>query len=451
LLSLQRWICLGIALTVLTVSGGADAQVRAASLSRIKLLNKKAMDEYDSLEFEAAKSALLEAVAVAEGAKIERGKTLTATYLNLGIVFGAGLNDRINAIKYFTAALRISRAATLNPARATPSLEEMFKTAGENAAKDPPKPKAPPFVHTPVDEAVTGRRVKLYAKVNPVLNPNSVVVFYRITGSEDFMEVKMRQVRTGTWFGVIPARNVRGRSIYYYVEAMDETGDRLGGSGTATSPNIISIKRGPIGGSGPGQRRPPPKKPKPGDKVVSIAVMVGAGIGVVHGGHSEHEHQQQQGSVRTVEINPGGALSPFHIAPEVSYHINASWHVSLLGRIQVLNAISGGQESKLSLLGEVRAKRFFGDDALRFYLAFGAGAGQIRHRIPLGDYDEKDPNNRTDIVDSRVGGIVAFGLGGGLVYMFSSVVGLAVELNGLILVPDFAANLDANLGIVLSF
>ena len=133
--------------------------------------------------------------------------------------------------------------------------------------------------------------------------------------------------------------------------------------------------------------------------------MVGAGLGVVHGGHSEHEHPQQQGSPRTVEINPGGALAPFHIAPEVSYHINANWHVSLLGRIQLLNAISGGQESRLSLLGEARAKRFFGDDALRFYLAFGAGAGQIRHRIPLGDYDEKDPQNPTDRVDSRVGGI----------------------------------------------
>ncbi len=331
-MSLQRWICLGMALTVLTVSGGADAQVRAAALSRIKLLNKKAMDEYDSLEFEAAKSALLEAVAVAEGAKIERGKTLTATYLNLGVVFGAGLNDRINAIKYFTAALRISPAATLNPARATPSLEEMFKTAGENAAKDPPKPRAPPFVHTPVDDATTGRRIKLYAKINPVLNPNSVVVFYRISGSEDFKELKMRQVRTGTWFGAVPAKDVRGRSIYYYIEAMDETGDRLGGSGTATSPNIISIQRGRISGPGTGTRRPIPKKPKPGDKVISIAVMVGAGIGVVHGGHSEHEQQQQQGS-RTVEINPGGALAPFHIAPEVSYHINADWHVGLLGRI----------------------------------------------------------------------------------------------------------------------
>jgi len=206
-----------------------------------------------------------------------------------------------------------------------------------------------------------------------------------------------------------------------------------------------------VGGPGPGPG-PGPRKPKRAGKTITIGVMVGAGIGVVNGGQSEHPQSQRtpKGEItfRQVEINPGGALSPFHISPEVSYHISDRWQISLLGRIQVVNAIS--DSSKISLLGEARAKRFFGGEALRFYLAFGAGAGQIRHRIPLGDYDS-DPTTPDDRIDTRVSGIAAFGLGGGMVYMFSSHVGVALELNGLILVPDFAANLDINAGIVLSF
>jgi hypothetical protein len=296
--------------------------------------------------------------------------------------------------------------------------------------------------------------VKLYARVDPELRPTTVVLFYRTAGGEDFKEIKMRKVRSGAWLGVIPGREVRGRSIHYYMEAMDDTGDRLGGSGTAISPNIIICKRGRRVRRRRGRGVRP--KPKPDKKSFSIGVMAGTGLGVVNGGESEHNQKQAKGTPRPVEIRPGGALTPFHIAPEFSYHINERWHVSVLGRIQVVNAVS--QSSKISLLGEARAKRFFGGDSLRFYLAFGAGAGQIRHRIPLGDYDDDgnpataDPTpDSNDRIDTRVASIVCFGLGGGLVYMFSSYMGVVVELNGLILVPDFAANADLNAGIVLSF
>jgi hypothetical protein len=441
-----RWICLLIAMSVL-LPDVAQGQVRAAALSRMKLLNKKAMDEYDSLEFDAAKGALLEALAVAENASIRRGRTLTGTYLNLGIVFGAGLNDRINAIKYFTAALRIDPRATLNPTRATPNLEEMFKSARENLQKEP-IPKRTAFRHKPIDEAVAGRRIKLYARIHASLEPSQVLLFHRSTGaSSEFSEVTMREVKSGVYLGVIPSDEVEGRSVHYYIEAQNDAGERIAGHGTAESPNIISVKlrRGRTG-----SKRPEPKPPSA--KVFSIGLMVGTGIGVVNGGQSEHEHPQSiPNSQKTVEINPGGALTPFHIAPELIYHLSDSWHLSVLGRIQVINAISADvPDSKISWLGEARAKRLFGSGALRFYMAFGAGAGQIRHRIPLGDYDE-NPATPDDRIDTRIASIVAFGLGGGINYMFSDYVGLVIELNGLIVVPTFAANLDINSGLILSF
>lgn len=438
--------CTALCLVVLVLLGGSGAlgQVQQAAEARIDLLNRKAMDEYDTLEFEAARAALVEAIGVARSAGVTGGAVLTQTYLNLGIVYGAGLNDRINAVKYFAAALRTSPDAALNPARATPALEEMFNAAKEQvAAEPPPTPAAPAFQHTPVDEAVTGRPVRIRVRVR---GAQSVLLFYRTVGSSDFQRVVMQQVTPGLYVGAIPAQVVAGRSIYYYVEAHNAAGERVQGHGTALSPNIITVRQ--VAGPGPGPGPGPGRPSAPQSKVFSIGLMVGAGLGIVNGGESEHAHPQLAGTARPVDINPGGALAPFHAAPELSYHLNRDWHICVLGRIQLVNAVDEG--NKISLLGEARAKRFFGDGDFRFYMAFGAGAGQIRHRIPLGDYDGHagTPN---DLVDTRVAGIGAFGLGGGFSYMFSSYVGLALEVNGLIMVPDFAANLDVNSGLVLSF
>lgn len=437
----QRWIGVGLALGLAALAPRlAGAQVEAAAVARIALLNNKAMDDYDSLEFDAAKKSLLEALSVARGAGITGGKELVDTYLNLGVVVGAGLNDRAAAVKYFTAALRIDGTAVLNPTRATPGLEQMFEEA-RAAASQAAAPPSDAFRHDPVDMARAGRPIRMRARVSPMLAPDRVVLFYKSTGTRAFAESPMVSRRRGHYAAAIPGGKVRGRSIYYYIEAQDEDGERLAGSGTATSPNIISVK-----GRTRRRRRKPPE-PEPGKSVISIALMVGTGLGVVNGGESEHVQPRVGGAPEQVDINPGGSLTPLHIAPEVTYHLSETWQIGVIGRIQVPVAVP---EKEVSILGEARAKRLFGEGPLRFYLAFGAGGGQIRHRIPLGDYDGK-PGTPDNLVDSRVAGVVAFGLGGGVTYTFTENVGVIAELNGLIVVPDFAAHVDVNVGPLLSF
>ena len=113
--------------------------------------------------------------------------------------------------------------------------------------------------------------------------------------------------------------------------------------------------------------------------------------------------------------------------------------------------------SRVSVLGLLRARRFFLEGPLKLYVAFGAGGGQIRHRVELGNYDVdentgKDPTKaENDRVDARLSQYVAFNVGGGLKYMFHPNIGVALDLSGIILVPDFAAHLDINLGPVISF
>jgi hypothetical protein len=419
----------------------AEAQVRQAALARIKILNKKAMDEYDGLEFEAAKKILLEAIGVAESASVGKGPELVQTYMNLGIVYGAGISDRLNAVKYFTEAVKADPTVTLDAARSTPILEEMFKSAKDNAGTARTPKRGSGFRHTPVDEAPEGKAVRVRARVGADVSAAKILLYYRVGG--EFESVVMGEDRPGLFLGTIPGDRVTGKSLHYYLEAQGDGGERVAGHGTAANPNIIVV-RPREGGPGP-DPRPRPKRSR---KVVSIAVMVGAGLGIVYGGQSEHEQPQVTGTDAFVDIKPGGAVAPFHLAPELSYHLSDNWHLSALVRIQFVNATTF--KGKVSVLGMARAKRFFGEGRLRHFLAFGGGGGQIRHRIALGDYDGL-PDTDDSIVDARVAGVGAFGLAYGLRFMFTSSVGIVAELTGAILVPQFAAHLDLNTGLVFSF
>jgi len=349
-------------------------------------------------------------------------------------------------VEAFAKALLIDADLALDPMRATPAIEEMFKAAKKEAEKKRKAAQAAQFKHTPVDEAKVAKPVILKVKVARDSKVDQVILYYRIKGQTAFTRIIMKAVRAGRYQGAIPADQVKGGSIHYFVVAQDETGQRVNGNGSASSPNIIRVVgRPPKPGPGP---KPEPMKKR---KFVSIAVMVGAGGGFVYGGRTENANASIEGDDQgqTEDAGPGGALAPVHISLEISYHINDKWHIATLGRLQVVNLISKdkGWTSNISPLGVIRAKRYFGGDSLRFYIdslrfymAFGAGGGQIRHRIPVKEH-----------WDTRVAQYVAFNLGGGLNVMFAHWIGLVVDLGGFILVPDFAAHLDLNLGLVLSF
>jgi len=437
----------------------ASAQVSQAAKERIRLLNSQAMEQYDVLEFDAAKKKLEEALSEAAKYDLAGDKSMALTHINLGVVYGAGFNDRLNAVKHFTEALKLNPEASIDAMRATPTLEEMFTSAKENVP--PPKKKDLTLRHNPKDDVPAGQVVTLKALAGEDLEPHQVVLVYWLQGRKKRQKVKMPMVSPNVYQGQIPAKHVTAKSIYYYIEARDEAGKRIQGHGNKGSPNILSVRGGRT-------VKPPPggKDPAKDDQILSIYVMVGAGFGVVHGGNSENTHPLPKGNEKpfdTLSIETGGAISPFHVAPEVTYHINEKWHIGLMGRLQFVNAISSkpanNQElmaSRVSVLGLLRARRFFLDGPLRVYVAFGAGGGQIRHRIELGNYDQQpngsDPTPaENDRVDARVAQYVAFNVGGGLRYMFHKNIGIALDLSGLVLVPDFAAHLDVNLGPVISF
>ncbi|MCC6750773.1 MAG: tetratricopeptide repeat protein [Deltaproteobacteria bacterium] len=436
---LPRWV--GVAALLLGLA--APVPARAEVGPKVEQLNAKAMESYDGLEFDEAKTQLLAALKAAQEGGLTAGKALVSTYLNLGIVYGAGLNDRLTAIRYFTEAIKLDREVKLDPKRATPALDEMFNSA-KDAAGPAPAPATADFKHVPVSQAREGQSLSITASVGGSLKARRVVLFVRRSGRAEFSSQVMEAIGGETYRGLIPPALVQGRSLHYYLEAQDGSGERLAGSGTAASPNTVAVGAGD---------RDLPRPPRKREKLVSIAVGIGTGLGVVFGGSSEHLHPRRGGKFEAAEVTPGGAMSPLHLMGELGIHLTRHWHLAGLVRVQLVNGLSGDtvtEPNTVSVLGMARAKRFFGDGSTRFYLSFGAGGGQIRHRISLGDYD-RDPTTPDDIVDARVAGVGLFGFGGGLNVMFTPTVGMMVDLNGMLMIPDFAAHVDLSAGLVLSF
>ena len=410
----------------------ASGQVERAAIERVRLLNKDAMASYEGLEFDKAKSSLEKALAEAKRYNIQRSKVAAATHLNLGIVWGTGFSNREMAIQHFTKALCIDTSLKLDPMLATPDMEDLFKNARENAKTHCQKAVDTKFKHTAVEAAHEGKAVKVWVRVGVGLKAHQVILSFRVSGAAGFSRVGMNPTKPGLYLGIIDGRRVKPKAIHYYLEAQNDAGERIKGHGTGASPNIIRVIPDP-------NKKPPPPPKK--TKMVTIGIMVGTGGGFVYGGSTENvgaNIEPDDGG----KSGPGIALAPFHIAPEINYLINDAWHIGVLGRIQFINAISKNQglASRVSVAGVLRAKRYFNWTKLKVYLGFGAGGGQMRHRIPV-----------DNMYDTRVAQFIAFNIGGGTNYMFNDTIGATFETNMLIMVPDFAAHLDFNLGLILAF
>lgn len=102
-------------------------------LQRIIALNKKALEDYDILEFESAKKALLEAINVSKKGGADNHPVTARTYVHLGIVYINGFKDRFKGFQQFQKAIQIQGDIKLDKNLSTPELTEVFESALEDA------------------------------------------------------------------------------------------------------------------------------------------------------------------------------------------------------------------------------------------------------------------------------------------------------------------------------
>src|SRR4029079_2064375 len=113
----------------LTVFAGRAVAQDQAAIEKLVQMNKKALDDYDTLEWDAAKKTLLDALVAGKKAGLDNHPVMARTYVHLGAVYITGFKNRDKAIQSFTRALEIDPAIQLSKGIATREVTDAFNEA----------------------------------------------------------------------------------------------------------------------------------------------------------------------------------------------------------------------------------------------------------------------------------------------------------------------------------
>lgn len=266
-------------IAVLLVMLCASSLAFADPKGDINAKSKEAMENYDLMEYDAAKKLLNQALAIAKKAKLDKDTITAKIYLSLGIAeFAAGNADAAKVA--FVSAVQIDAKVQIDAAYKSPDLTKLLDEAkkeaggGGSAKPDKTEPDLPAepeidcaavkgLQHTIMDTAPAAAPAKMEALVGGDINPVKVAIMYRAGGATDFTEVKMTKEGECKYTGAIPAAAMKGELVHYYVGAFDSNNKVIAAKGSSGSPNIlelsaaVAVKGGgdnedPIGGKGGG-------------------------------------------------------------------------------------------------------------------------------------------------------------------------------------------------------
>ncbi|HEY2746086.1 MAG TPA: hypothetical protein VGL86_15730 [Polyangia bacterium] len=434
-----------IAALVIAACTLASSSVRAEDVDKqVQKMNKRAMDDYDSLEFESSRRTLQDAVQMLRANGMDETPLAAKTYANLGIVYINGFKDRNRGQQQFVNTLKIMPDYKLDPAVATPELDEAFHAAQKQAAKlvgktpkptpptptpptpTPPEPTPPTptppsggeevhgLVHTPVDESRPSTPIPVRAKLGNDVGATRVFLFFRGSGQEDFLSVPMKNTGGVEWVGVIPPEAVTGKSLQYYLEARDARGRAVVNAGSAPSPFVIVISdtaaaptnvpevdvEDPLMKERLARKRKDEEHKSTRDHLF-IFVMPGFGFGVEPAGnHTEVAYQFQTAGPHANTFVPqpvgstGIAVAPFHLAVEIGYLVTPKLSLSVFGRFQLATGANAEtvhtgseQGATTKAFGAVavlaRARYRFLDGRFHPYIHVDIGGGEIRHVLDI--------------------------------------------------------------------
>ena len=126
----------------------AHAEDEAAAIDKIVKLNKRAVDEYQNLNFDKARKLLDEALAACTRSGLDSHPVTARTHVHMGVVLFAGLKDKDGAVAEFKKAVQIQPDVKLDTALATPEIQEAYDQAvagaGGAAASGEGPPRRPP-------------------------------------------------------------------------------------------------------------------------------------------------------------------------------------------------------------------------------------------------------------------------------------------------------------------
>jgi hypothetical protein len=435
-------------------------------------LNKKAVDEYENLNFDESRKLLQNALDLCAQSGLDKHDVTARTYVHLGVVMFAGFKQKADAIKFFRRALAIQPDIKLDKSLANPEVQEVFDQAvteqkneaggsagGGETSSAPGVAATDAILHTPVIRATQGKPIAIKATIAPELGATKVILSFTTEGSEDFGEREMKQdpVVEGNWVGEIPASATSGASVGYYIEAQNDAEKTLATKGSDRTPIRIKLV-GPGGAPVAAKKKVAPKDTESSSWALGLGL--GSGVGYATGkGEVNAFHQ----------LKPAGfaAAQLLHIAPEVGYFLSPDLLLSVQLRIQI---VTGGtpyydgpngtsqcgtsgvcNPASYAFAGLARLLWFLSDADFRPYLGGVAGLGQIRHVATFKSITNCGEQGTATCVDTVASGPVLFGGAAGFFYEVASGFSLTLGTNLLLGVPHFTFNIDFNGGVALEF
>jgi len=452
------WVASWLVPSILVVSTLTAAPARAndldsAAAGKITILNRKAVEAYEHLEFETAVRILNEALELSERAGLTAHPVRARTYLTLGIVTLAGLKQRPLALTYFRKALKIQPEIRLSPGLANPEIQAAFEEAIaelESGASDELQP-AKALVHEPVRSAQGMQAVPITVSPDKDLGARSLVLRYRAATATAFTDVPMEKDADGTFIAAIPAEATAGPQVVYFIEARRADGGVLMTRGSAADPIVVALTAPTVSKAAraPAPRAQPPRR-------VFFAVLGGTGFGVSSGTGEETRNSVSSSGVAWARAA--------HLAPEIGFFITPRFLLGAQARLQIVTGATeyhppnpqpgecgDGVCSPFTgaFAGLLKATWLLAEPDAAFvpYLSLSAGGGTIRHVSKVAAPSTCGASQDQACMDTVASGPALFGPGVGFRYQLGSNVGIVAELGGLLGVPHFTANADVNIGI----
>ena len=453
-------VVLGLALMLPASFAGARASNDDnPAIGKITLLNRKAMEEYQKLNFDEAQRLLDQALDMAASSGLSQHPVRARTYVTLGVVTLGGLKRRDVAIRLFKKALQIQPEILLPKDLATPEVQAAFDEAVQGLGSEPSVERLPSelLVHDPIKTATRGEAIPIVVVPDESLQADQVVLAYRAAGAPTFNKSTLARQVGGTFEGAIPALATTGNNVTYYIEARNVDGKLVAARGSPVSPLDVTLT-----------------EPAPGTHAADVVVaatgaaepafvlglQVGTGAGWATGSGEVTSYTLVHTGVAWAEV--------MHFAPQIGYFVTPQLMLGVEGRLQLVlgnNEFNPGstnimgscgaatcEPARGAFAGLAKATWFFSgsDRKFRPFGSVALGAGYIRHVVKL---DSAGANacgsSKMDVcVDTVAAGPLLGGVGFGFHYKLSPAARFVLTVQALAAASQFTLNADLNLGVV---
>lgn len=150
--------------------------------------------------------------------------------------------DRNNQLYYYKKYLAEAPAQARERAEVMEAMDQLMAQQAAKGGEASPSQAPTRWSHAPVDSAPPGQALDIWV-VTPVTYGVRVFLHFRAQGQLEFAAVEMKR-RGPVKVARIPASEVRGTSLQYYIEARDKGGAVVEGSGSVEAPHVVALEVG---------------------------------------------------------------------------------------------------------------------------------------------------------------------------------------------------------------